>query len=319
MNAKENGASYAEAAKIAHLPVSTFFYRYKNKNRKGNSFKNCALKYDEERKIVKLCKEYAAQGNYLTIHDLLDVAGVFIGTLPEARQKRLTFKNRCPGRKYARGFERRHSDAISFKRPSKGDAVRYAAMNAENLTNHIAIFEKIVRENNIDAQRMFNLDESGITPNRNTGRAKQKVYCTRSSRSVHLEPTFSNVDRVTLVAVVSASGQPASPFIIFQGTKLKYRRVRKVVGAVQNEHVAEYFPRQSNFTTRRDIAGVEEHNFCKWAELFVEEVKDLTCNGRKVLLVYDRYRSHMSFKALDILRRGNVVVYAPPAHTSGTI
>ena len=57
---------------------------------------------------------------------------------------------------------------------------------------------------------------------------------------------------------------------------------------------------------------------CEWADLFVEGIKDLTCNGCKVLLVYDGYRSHMSFKALDILRRGNVVVYALPAHTSGT-
>ena len=39
--------------------------------------------------------------------------------------------------------------------------------------------------------------------------------------------------------------------------------------------------------------------------------------NRKVLLVLDGYRSHMTYQALRILRNGGVIVYALPAHTSG--
>ena len=39
-------------------------------------------------------------------------------------------------------------------------------------------------------------------------------------------------------------------------------------------------------------------------------------NNRKVLLVLDGYRSHMTYQALRILRTRGVIVYALPAHTS---
>ena len=40
-------------------------------------------------------------------------------------------------------------------------------------------------------------------------------------------------------------------------------------------------------------------------------------NGRKVLLIYDGYRSHLLLDVLDIFAKHRVIVYALPAHTSG--
>ncbi len=53
------------------------------------------------------------------------------------------------------------------------------------------------------------------------------------------------------------------------------------------------------------------------ARKFVERVRYLINNIRKVLLIYDRYRSHMSFQAIKILSDGNVEAYALLSHTSG--
>ncbi len=53
----------------------------------------------------------------------------------------------------------------------------------------------------------------------------------------------------------------------------------------------------------------------QWCKKFVE--KNRLFDNRKVLLVYDGYRSHMSFKALKILSDGNAEVFALPSHTSG--
>ena len=50
----------------------------------------------------------------------------------------------------------------------------------------------------------------------------------------------------------------------------------------------------------------------------VEYRRPLTANYRKVLLVYDGYRSHMGLKVLEIFREGNVIAYALPSHPSGT-
>ena len=69
---------------------------------------------------------------------------------------------------------------------------------------------------------------------------------------------------------------------------------------------------------REEGGGIDKHILVKWANLFVQEVTNLTWNGRKVLLLYEGYRSHMSYEALKIRDDGNVIVFALPAHTSGT-
>jgi hypothetical protein len=76
-------------------------------------------------------------------------------------------------------------------------------------------------------------------------------------------------------------------------------------------------PRRAKVTTREDLAGVDSQNFTRCAAEFVLEVCDLAENGRKCLLMYDGYRSHLCFKALSILRDGGVIAHALPAHTSG--
>lgn len=59
------------------------------------------------------------------------------------------------------------------------------------------------------------------------------------------------------------------------------------------EIIAHRFPWRTLVEMRPDVADVEKNNFSDWARRFVEEVSDLSAEGRKVLLVYDVYRSHM--------------------------
>ena len=70
--------------------------------------------------------------------------------------------------------------------------------------------------------------------------------------------------------------------------------------------------------TRKDVAGVDKVNFERRAKRFVADIADKTANMRKVLLVYDGYRSHLGFKVLEKLKTGNVITYCLPAHRSGT-
>jgi tRNA splicing ligase len=88
-------------------------------------------------------------------------------------------------------------------------------------------------------------------------------------------------------------------------------------GGTRLETLTDCLPRREKVTTREDVAGVDSLNFTRWAADFIAEVCDLTKNGRKVLLTYDGYRSHLCFKALSILRDGGVISYELPAHTSG--
>lgn len=62
---------------------------------------------------------------------------------------------------------------------------------------------------------------------------------------------------------------------------------------------------------------MESKNFADWAAEFVFSVKVKNKNRRKVLLTYNGYRSHISLRALKILKEAGVMAYCLPAHTSG--
>ena len=50
--------------------------------------------------------------------------------------------------------------------------------------------------------------------------------------------------------------------------------------------------------------------------MFSKCVRHLTSNDTKVLLTFDGYRSHISFRVLEHFRVNNDVFYALPAHSS---
>ena len=76
-------------------------------------------------------------------------------------------------------------------------------------------------------------------------------------------------------------------------------------------------PHGSTLALRAENGGVDSLNFINWAKDFVKYIKPLTRHERKVPLIYDAYRAHISLQVLEILHTNNVFVYALPVHTSG--
>ena len=68
---------------------------------------------------------------------------------------------------------------------------------------------------------------------------------------------------------------------------------------------------------RESVAEVDSDNFFEWAKKFIEDVRALAADGRRVFLIYDGYRSHMNLRALSLSRDNDTIVYALPTHTSG--
>ena len=92
--------------------------------------------------------------------------------------------------------------------------------------------------------------------------------------------------------------------------KGKHFKIRTTVvdGKPVVETLVDRLPRGSIVTMRENVAGVDNHNFIEWAKQFVNDLKDLTMNNRKVLLVLDFDRSHMMYYALKILQPRGVIV-----------
>lgn len=322
--ASASGASIREAAKIANLPRSSYHRRMQKTDSENLGFTECRgrrpfLTTEEENNIVTAVERFADEGHCVRKCDVADAVELMVSTFPEYRRKKIPFVDNRPGRKFLTLFLKRHANRIRLGKASKEEEIRWRSGNAEVFTNHFATLEKLVADYDIDASRIANLDETGVSANRDACgriRAKHLIRTRQSQTTQQRVATFKNVDRITLMPTIFANGDTAPPLIIIQGESIPYRVIEKENRYVV-ESVFDCLPRRSLLCTRKTIAGVDSTNFASWAAQFVNEIKDKTNNNRKVLLTYDGYRSHLGMKALNILQKGNVIAYCLPSHTSG--
>ena len=157
----------------------------------------------------------------------------------------------------------------------------------------------------------------GVTPD---GEASGKLSCKRIMPRKGLQDfitcAFSYQNRVTMMPVISASGECDLPLFFINGKRVPYRKILHS-GAVYSETPLCQLPRHSVLATRSEGGGVDRTNFISWALRFLGYIKDLRSLGIKLLLIYDAYRSHISSEVLEVFLRNSIVVYAPPAHSSG--
>lgn len=88
-------------------------------------------------------------------------------------------------------------------------------------------------------------------------------------------------------------------------------------GRSATETYADYLPRGSCLAVGKESGGFDAQMFLEWAKVFAKRLRDLTSNGRKVLIIYDSYATYMRIRVLEMFRANNILVYALPAHTSG--
>eukprot|EP00171_Calliarthron_tuberculosum_P006015 IDg6015t1 len=194
---------------------------------------------------------------------------------------------------------------------------KMGARAPKNLTTHFATLAMLFDKFGFDAQRVWNLDETGATPDKDVnGRSSCRRFLDRRGLQDLKIAEFRRTHRVTMLPAISAAGSVAPPLFVFKGKKIPYREVLLGGKAVVQTY-ADLLPRHSLLACREDRGSVDSVNFFNWAKVFVESVRDLTAGGCKVLLIYDAYRSHMSLNVLNLFRQNGIVVYALQAHTSG--
>ena len=120
----------------------------------------------EEEMVLTLLFRYADRGIPLRSRHVKEAIEIIVSRMTPGRRLSLQFKNGSPGSHYLRDFTRRHRTKIRFAKPLRQEALRFNAMNGDALTTHFAIIEKIIREHQIDASRIWNCDETGATPGR---------------------------------------------------------------------------------------------------------------------------------------------------------
>ena len=318
--ALDEGCTVRSAAQKFLIAPSTLHYRYE-RQKESRFRRNMPFTEEEEESIVRVLETHSIEGRPVSRNDLQDLVELLASSFPEQKKKSLRFKNGSPGRAFCTGFGRRHAERIRFKKPSKQEATRYKATNSEVLVQHFANLSTLIKQYDLDARRIFNLDETGVALGREDRHCSQKkVYAIRGGNVEVPGISLQNVNRISLLVCANALGNLARPLFIFHGTRVRIRELqhKNEPGKVWHETIGNCLPGNSLFAARQGVAGVGSASFFKWVKYFIDDVDHLTKDGRKVFLIYDGYRSHMSLAVLELMAQNGIIADALPAHTSGT-
>ena len=154
-------------------------------------------------------------------------------------------------------------------------------------------------DQNIDAECLFNLDECGVTPGKHLRNGTQrKRYFTRGADQDLHEQRCAYSDRIHAGSFRGWFFGTMS--FVLKGKRTPYRlALRNHV--TETETPGSKLPFHSVVALRSELGGVDSTNFFNWACVFVDSVKGLTTDCRKVLLVYEGYRSHMFDGCPDVV------------------
>ena len=322
LSAVRAGSTYRYAAAKHLIPMTTLYYRaiqdgpHLTRTKIGPGRRPELTEFEEQLVVQMICR-YAEQGLPLRRQHVQEAVSQLISRMPSSRKMLLSFVNAHPGPNFLRLFIKRHGDKLKLGRPLRQEAVRYAACNAITLTNHFATLEKNIKDKNIQARCIWNLDETGATPARDCkGVSDANFYLTRAGTRDAEVGYFVKVNRVTMMPAICANGDAMKPLFVFKGSRLPFRQVVRD-GITTTDSVADFLPSESLLACRRENGGVNNEIFYNWATHLVKHVQQHTPNGHKTLLSFSGYRSHMSLNSINYLHHNNVIVYALPAHTSG--
>lgn len=266
----------------------------------------------EEELIAGTILEFQSQGTPLTRDLVLDLTQTFVGTLPAHRRRTLQFRDNRPGYTWLRGFVTRFP-YLTVKSTADLENERAQAMSPEHVAEHFARVRTVLDKYRItEPTHVFNLDECGFSVKGMTWgrRVKRVVHAGTTSFQRTLTWTGS-VDHVTCMAVVSAAGKAWTPAFVLPGVLARYRRRQDG----RWETPSDFLPKP-NYLYQREVAGMDSDIFYSWAKAFVEETALLRTDGKYMLLVYDGYASHCTYRTLKLFQENNIVVVSLPAHTS---
>lgn len=265
----------------------------------------------EERIILDAVLYFSDNLTPLSRDCFKDVVALYISKLPSARVKELPFRNGYVGDWWMRKFISRHPK-LMLRRRANLEQSRALAMSPENLAKHYARLAVVYKEYNIsNAAQIFNLDESGCSV-RTAHRSRAKALFNSAARTNSRELKWSgNAEHVTVMPVVSADGTVYSPVVILPG-KMQKSRTR---ADGRRETPADFLPSNA-LVAYREPAGVDSTIFFNWVQRFIIETKSLRERFRYILLTFDGYGAHVSFRALQLLKDHRIIVVGLPAHTS---
>ena len=188
---------------------------------------------------------------------------------------------------------------------------RLLAINPATVSEHIPRIQVALSRYGIrDPCLIVNTDQSGSSFKRMCGRSLRKGYGKKNKKLQQAcIRTKGQLDRVTVMPCISASGKAYKPVIVFPGVQPHYRKVRG-----QYQDMSSVLPQC--YRHYRETPGADLSLVYDWAENFLNETRELRKRRQYLMLILDGYSAHIQFNTLNLFRQNRVIVVSLPAHSS---
>ncbi|XP_044739994.1 MFS-type transporter clz9-like [Chrysoperla carnea] len=209
-----------------------------------------------------------------------------------------SFRNNIAGRAWLDHFLLRHKDKLSIRSPTETSNARAQCFNKEAVDKFFDILEEEFQKHNYPPERIFNVDETGLS----IVQSKMvKVIGLRGKRQVGSITAAERGSLVTVVSAMSASGIFIPPLLIFPRKNMTQTLMKGTPpGSIGRCHPSGW---------------IQANLFTDWFHHFIE--KTHPTEASPVLLILDGHYSHTrNLGILMAVRANNVTIISLPPHST---
>ncbi|XP_011875210.1 PREDICTED: uncharacterized protein LOC105566092 isoform X2 [Vollenhovia emeryi] len=299
----EGNMGYRKASSIFRVPKTTlerYVQKMKNssdkmvKVTKAGAFKTVFTKEQEK----ELCNYIISMEQRLFGLTSMEVRSLAF-QLAEKNNLHNSFnkETQLAGVDWLHGFMQRHSN-ISLRKPEATSAARAMGFNKVSVKKYFDLLTSIVQTRNITADRIFNVDETGVTVN---PKQQSRIVACKGRRQVGAITSADRGETVTAVVCISAAGNYMPPMLIFPRKRM------------QQEFQTGLPP--GSWAEVHSSGWINKNLFLSWFKKFIDFSKPSSTSP--VLLLLDGHRSHtINLDVIDLAREKDVILLCFPPHCS---
>ncbi|XP_063243011.1 uncharacterized protein LOC134542569 isoform X1 [Bacillus rossius redtenbacheri] len=202
------------------------------------------------------------------------------------------------GRAWFDHFMSRHKESISILKPSATSSARANGFNREAVNTFYDLLEAEFQINNYSADRVFNVDESGISVVQSK---VSEVVGLRGKRQIGALTAAERGSLVTCIFSMNASGLHIPPMLIFPRKNMPETLMRGAPpGSIGRCHPSGW---------------IQTNLFTDWFNHFLSKAKPTA--DEPILLILDGHHTHTkNIDVIELARANHVMIVSLPPHTT---
>ncbi|CAI6356150.1 unnamed protein product [Macrosiphum euphorbiae] len=202
------------------------------------------------------------------------------------------------GRGWLDRFLRRHKHTLSIRKPCGTSFARALGFTKEKVNKFFDILEAEFEKHNYPPDRVYNVDETGLTVVQSK---VSEVIGLRGKRQISSLTSAERGSLITVVAAMSAGGTFIPPLMIFPRKNMSQQLMKGApAGAISACHPSGW---------------IQSYIFVQWFDHFIEKTKPSETSP--VLLILDGHYSHTrNLEIIEKARDNFITIICLPPHTT---